>query len=600
MKLRKLAALITSAALTLTSIPVFAADNSLAVIFSDDFEESDGGWTGRGDAVVELVDTHSHGGSQSLFVSGRTRYWNGATTSNEALGASGSYYVSAWVMYDNSAYGSQNFELNLQYEIDGEEKYPTVGSTTCYSGGWSQITGEITIPNAAEKVQLYIQTAYTSNPTEQDLMDFYIDDIKCTELPPPEIQHDLLGLKDVFSQYFQVGTAATSMEVGTTAADDLITKHFSNITFGNELKPDAVLDYDATISYFEETEDETNPQITLASARSLLEYARKYNLPVRGHTLVWHSQTPDWFFKVGYNPDGEWVSKEIMIKRMENYIKNVMDTLASEYPDVYFYAWDVVNEAVADGGGIRQPGSNNQTSGNSAWVQVFGDNSFIEHAFAFAREYAPEDCKLYYNDYNEYIYTKKQTIMSTVNSLKEKGLIDGIGLQSHLDLYYPSINEYLNVLEEYCSMGLEVQITELDITVSNSDANSFNSQAEMYKAIFDKAVELKEGGANITAIIIWGTVDSTSWRANKYPILFDKDYQAKPAYYSIVEGRTVPDVVKGDADGDYDFDVDDLHALKKYNLGRVKVINSENADLNEDGELNTLDEIIMKRWLMQS
>lgn len=598
MKLRKLAALATAAALTLSSLPLLSV-SSLAVIFADDFESGDGGWSGRGDALVEVVDTHSHSGSHSLYVSGRTEFWNGATTSNEALGASGSYQASAWIMFENSAYNSQKFELNLQYEIGGEEKYPTVGSVTCYSGGWAQVTGEITIPNAAKNVQLYIQTAYTPNPTEQDLMSFYIDDVQCTELPPPEIQHGLAGMKDVFSQYFKVGTAATSMEVGTTAADDLITKHFNSITFGNELKPDSVLDYAASAAYFEETGDETNPQVTLASARSLLEYARQYNLPVRGHTLVWHSQTPDWFFKVGYEPNGAWVSKDVMILRMENYIKNVMEALETQYPDVEFYAWDVVNEAMSENGTARPAGSNNQTEGSSAWVQVFGDNSFIEYAFTFARKYAPEGCKLFYNDYNEYIYAKKQGIIATVNALKTKGLIDGVGLQSHLDLYYPSINEYVKALEEYCALGLEVQITELDITVSNSDTGSFEAQAEMYKAIFDKAVELIQNGAEITAIVIWGTVDSTSWRAAKYPLLFDKDYQAKPAYYAIVDDRSVPEAVTGDADGDYDFDADDLLLLKKYNLGQSKFINAKNADMNKDGIIDVLDAVWMKRALMK-
>lgn len=599
MKLKRLAALITAVAIAALLVPAYSASEALAVIFSDDFEDGDGGWVGRGDAVVEVVDKFSHGGTSSLYVSGRTEFWNGATTSNEALGAAGSYYVSAWILYDESVYGSQKFELNLQYEIDGEEKYPTVGSTTCYSGGWSQVKGEITVPNAAENVQLYIQTAYTPNPTEQDLMDFYIDDIECTELPPPEIQHDLAGLKDIFASSFRVGTAATSMEVGTTAADDLINKHFNSITFGNELKPDSVLDHAATLELFEETGDETNPQVTLAAAKSLLEYARKYDLPVRGHTLVWHSQTPDWFFKEGYEDDGSWVSKDIMIQRMENYIKNVMHALAEQYPDVEFYAWDVVNEAVSDNGGPRSPGSNNETAGNSAWVQIFGDNSFIEYAFTFARKYAPEGCSLFYNDYNEYMYAKKQTIISTVKDLKEKGVIDGVGLQSHLDLYYPTMDDYAKALKEYADLGLEVQITELDITVSNADESSFKTQADMYKKIFDSAVELNEKGANITAIVIWGTVDSTSWRASQYPLLFDKDYQAKTAYYSIVEGKAAPLPVTGDVNGDYKFNEKDLTSLSKYILGSSRLANRTTSDLDDNKVINVVDEVIIKRMLAE-
>ena len=116
-----------------------------------------------------------------------------------------------------------------------------------------------------------------------------------------------------------------------------------------------------------------------------------------------------------------------MIQRMENYITNVMEALATQYPGVNFYAWDVVNEAWTDNGQPRTAGSNNVTNGNSAWVQVFGDNSFIEYAFKFARQYAPEGCKLYYNDYNEYIDGKTNAICEMATDLKAKGLIDGIG-----------------------------------------------------------------------------------------------------------------------------------------------------------------------------
>ena len=96
-----------------------------------------------------------------------------------------------------------------------------------------------------------------------------------------------------------------------------------------------------------------------------------------------------------FNDDGAWVSKEVMIKRLENYIKNLMQTLKDEYPEVEFYAWDVVNEAFSEQGTMREAGSNNIVSGQSAWVKVFGDDSFINYAFKFARKYAPEGCKLF-------------------------------------------------------------------------------------------------------------------------------------------------------------------------------------------------------------
>ena len=137
------------------------------------------------------------------------------------------------------------------------------------------------------------------------------------------------------------------------------------------------------------------PQISLNEADEILKFAGENKIPVRGHVLVWHSQTPDWFFKENFDPNGAWVSKDKMTKRLENYIKTVMETLKKDYPDVEFYAWDVVNEAASDAGTIRDAGSNNEVDGQSAWVKVYGDQSYISLAFEFAKKYAPAGCKLF-------------------------------------------------------------------------------------------------------------------------------------------------------------------------------------------------------------
>ena len=175
-----------------------------------------------------------------------------------------------------------------------------------------------------------------------------------------------------------------------------------------------------------------------------------------------------------------------MIARMENYIKNLMEALETQYPNVEFYAWDVVNEAFSESGTMRDAGSNNISPGQSAWVKVFGDDSFIDYALTFARKYAPEGCKLYYNDYNEYVPAKRDGIYKKCLELKEKGLIDGIGMQAHLDMSYPSVSLFKEALEKYASTGLEIQVTELDITQSNiseSDSKHRLTMKGIMKAI---------------------------------------------------------------------------------------------------------------------
>ena len=367
----------------------------------------------------------------------------------------------------------------------------------------------------------------------------------------------------------------------------LAAKHFNgSVTVGNEMKPDSVLNKDACQAYVEETGDDTNPQISFAAAKPVLEYCRKNNIPVRIHTLVWHSQTPDWFFKENYDPEGEWVSSDKMLLRMENYIKNYFELLTELYPDIDFYACDVVNEAWMEDGNPRQPGEQGSSgSAKSAWVQVFGDNSFIEYAFTYARKYAPEGCKLYYNDYNEYMDGKMNAIVEMATDLKEKGLIDGIGMQSHLDARqsldasFPSVNAYNKALDTYSQLGLDIQVTELDATIpENSDDQYYDVQADYYKGIWDSIVAHKD---YISAVIFWGITDDNSWRANQQPLLFDENFKAKPAFYAITDGLDVPpttsttqppetstqdtsDIMYGDANCDGAVDLSDAVLIMQY------------------------------------
>ena len=597
------------------------------------FEGDTDGWAGRGDAVAEVVTTKAHSGDSSLFVSGRTQFWNGCFTENEILHAGGSYHISGYICYSDPSAWQQKFSFNLQY-TQGEETYPTVAEDTAHSDEWKFFEGDIMIPTDAKDISLYVQTAYSPNPTEQDLMDFYLDDVTIEEVAGPEIEHDLTGLKDYYGQYFKFGTAMMGSEVGIQAIDDLMDKHFNSLTFGNELKPDFVLDQQATLAYMKENDDQTNPQINLKNADKLLKYCAERNIPVRGHCLVWHSQTPDWFFKENFSNDGDWVSKEVMIQRMENYIKNVMEALATQYPEVEFYAWDVVNEAFTDAGKPREAGSNNVTEGNSAWVKVFGDNSFIEYAFKFARQYAPKGCKLFYNDYNEYVDAKCDAISEMAKDLSEKGILDGIGMQSHLDMSYPTAWDYERALKKYAALGVELQVTELDITTSDKSETGLKEQAKRYREILDSIVGVKKDGANVSAVVVWGMSDANSWRGDRVPLIFDGDFKAKPAYYSLIEGleavpqetkpvvttapptvtepqvsettpitsdpSNTPAVIYGDIDASTTVDLTDLTLLSQYLLRDIKFTADQLkvADVMYDEEINTSDLALLKQFVM--
>ena len=543
--------------------------------FESDFDNNTTqNWNGRGSAKVELSTKYAHSGTTSLYVSGRTQLWNGATRSAADIMEAGGYYkVGTYVLYDGDQYtDTQKFSINLQYDLNGKENYYTIATETANKGEWKYVGSEFTVPEGATNFYIYVQTGYTSAPKEQDLMDFYMDDAVGEHLPDPAIQDDIASLKDAYSDYFKIGCACAGSEFAQGATKDLIKKHYNSLTLGNELKPDSVLDQALSQKYVAETGDDTMPQISLNEADEMLKFAGENKIPVRGHVLVWHSQTPDWFFKENFDPNGAWVSKDKMTQRLENYIKTVMETLKKDYPDVEFYAWDVVNEAASDAGTIRDAGSNNEVNGQSAWVKVYGDQSYIPLAFEFAKKYAPAGCKLFYNDYNEYSPNKQAYIISDIlKPLVEKNLIDGVGMQSHISMSYPTIDLYKSAMQQYADLGLEIQVTELDVSEKSNEYADQLALAQRYQDVFKMYKEMKDSGVNLSAVVIWGITDSTSWIGG-YPLLFDKDYQAKPSYYAVID--TDSEVEKLQTMAAYRYDGTDADLERALEIGTAQYLNN--------------------------
>ncbi len=647
---KKIAAGIVSAAMLATiasaySVPSEQVNAEEDVLFSADFEDGElGAFSRRGeDETLEVIDTDAHGGEKSLCVSTRAQGWNGPQVAlDDVIKAGEQYIVTA---YAKSEYYSQ-LTLSMQYnDAEGETHYDNVLKQDSKDGSWLEYNTKFSFPAGSTDMYLYFESSDAS-------VKIYVDDFQITTTPDVAIE-DLTSLRAYYSDAFKIGTAITPSDLASKPFMKLVDRHFSgSITVGNEMKPDYVLNYNATQKYFEETGDDENPQVSFAQAKPVLDYCLKNNIPVRVHTLVWHSQTPEWFFKENYDASGEYVSKEKMLKRMENYIKNFFETLTELYPTLDFYACDVVNEAWLDDGSPRRPGHPDQSNGYGAsdWVAVFGDNSFIEPAFTFARKYAPEGCKLYYNDYNEYM-NKKTKIVEMAAELKEKGVIDGIGMQSHLDARqnmgsaFPSVSMYESAIKDYVETGLDVQITELDVTIpENSGDQYFEHQAEYYNGIMDAIEKYKD---NISAVVFWGVTDDASWRASQLPLIFDSEYKAKPAFYSIIDGLTpgdIPEVtspseppvttpavttsaaevttvsetvtdapaetttssdstptetVYGDIDINGHVDVTDLSMLSLYLIGDQRLEGQAllNADADASGEVNIADLARLRQYL---
>ena len=335
-------------------------------------------------------------------------------------------------------------------------------------------------------------------------------------------------LKDAFASDFAIGAAVNTYQLEDPSVASFVSNEFNIITMENEMKPENMLDQEGSMS-----SKDKMPRINEELLDKVLKLAKDNGLKVHGHVLVWHSQTPSWFFCKDYSDAEDYVDKKTMYKRMESYIKQVISYAQDNYPGVV-YAWDVVNEAVADGkSGLRDE--------NSLWYDICGED-FVEKAFEYANKYADDDVKLIYNDYNCYDATKRNYIFAMCKKLKEKGYLDGIGLQSHMDTDYPDVDTYQFTLEKFMEIeGIELQITELDMHNNDDSEYGLKKQADKYGELFKMYVDLdRSKKANITSVTFWGLNDSCTWLTSfkgetSYPLLFDGSNGKKPAYDSVME-----------------------------------------------------------------
>lgn len=341
-----------------------------------------------------------------------------------------------------------------------------------------------------------------------------------------EQKEEAKNLKDAFKKDFKVGVAVNPYQLKDEQTKKIILENFNSITMENGMKPEAILDQRAS-----ENSKDGMPAINEENLEECLSLAKDNGLVLRGHCLVWHNQTPEWFFCEKYDAGNAKVNKETMKKRMESYIKKVLSFCQEKYPGVV-YAWDVVNEACDDGGGYRT---------SSLWYEIYGDESYIEDAFTFARKYADKDVKLFYNDYNEYMPSKVSTIAEVVKKLYDKKLIDGVGFQSHWDMNYPDTGMISDAMQKYSEIGdLEIQFTEVDMHNTDDSEEGLKKLADRYKEFFEMIVKAdREGKANVTSVTFWGLSDDVTWLTSfkgevSYPLLFDESYKKKACYDSVL------------------------------------------------------------------
>ena len=333
----------------------------------------------------------------------------------------------------------------------------------------------------------------------------------------PETPGLVSSLGDTYKDYFPIGAAVNPTTLNTHKA--LLNKHFNSITAENEMKYSSLQPSEGVFNW--------------TAADKMVEYAYTNGKKVRGHTLVWHNQTPDWVFKDPYDSN-KTASRELLLERMETHIKAVVGRYKGKV-----YAWDVVNEAIPDGGGdLRE---------DSPWYEIIGPD-YIEYAFCYAQEADP-DALLFYNDYNAYQPTKRDKIYKLAKGLIDKGIpIHGVGMQGHWDFSGPDIRDIEAAIKLYSSLELKVEITELDLSLYRWNENDKKFASPPSDRLYQQAVQCKKifelfrkYKGVITNVTFWGIADDVTWKDNfpvrdrkDWPLLFDTKHDPKQAFWSVV------------------------------------------------------------------
>ncbi len=371
------------------------------------------------------------------------------------------------------------------------------------------------------------------------------------------IQKNVPALKEVFAEDFTVGCILSYKHVGFPSdprvsgqsavvapfGGDLVTYHMGSMTPGNNMKPMYTVDIAASAAACASASGaaraaaDTRPVVRFnGDLIAQLDWAKRNGFTFRGHTLVWHNQTPAELFTTGFTAAGGLVSRDIMLKRMDWYIGEVIRLLHEGWPGLVS-AMDVVNEAVSDDGTPR-------TAGNG-WYDIFGDASYVKTAFALARKYTVKygetQMKLYYNDYNTADPVKADGIVRLCKPIFQAGYLDGIGMQEHDSVNAPRAEDWIRSYDKFSPICAEMAVTELDVT-TNSGTNYpsqdvLRDQANRYAALFKCFIErsARSGRGKIVSVSKDGLNDEFTFVANQSTSLWDAHYRCKPAFFAVVE-----------------------------------------------------------------
>lgn len=400
------------------------------------------------------------------------------------------------------------------------------------AGTWTEFNSVYASPDIInDGLRIYWDASNTA--------DLYIDSLVIKETAGLDST-----FKDTFSSIFgNVGTCNTYTQMRENKL--FTTSLYNSVTMENEMKPQYILQnaklldtvpdgYTVPSGYL----DDIYPQFDFSAIDNVINTAYEYGFRVRFHVLVWHSQTQPFFFKKDYDDTKGYVTSGVMDGRLEYYITNVMKHIyETPHGKDVVYAWDVVNEYFHN---------YDENGSKSMWNVIYYPSEksasdrtnkpvYVKEAFTIAHrmleQYGLQDSvSLFYNDYNT--YEVADNIVEMINYVNEDGKVcDGVGMQSHLAVSYPTPAKIASTIDQFAKEGYEIQITELDVT----DGNNPEKQAEYYVELIKMFVSKKKAGVNITGITFWGLCDSLSWRWQNRPLLFSAMFCPKDAFYKVIE-----------------------------------------------------------------
>jgi len=470
------------------------------------FETGYYGFVARGGATLTRVSGVSRTGNHSLLVTGRRYSWNGiaVNVSDRALPFD-NHEFGLWVMPAEGA-APVTFQLSAEFVRRGHTIWRhfsgPLANVTAQPGVWTRMHGSRPFYDF-DTVNIYIETD-TAGATAS----FYIDDVVFRHVVEDFVIEDLPSLHEVYADYFLFGTAVLPRDMRGQRFE-FIQRHFNAITAGNDMKPEYL---------------QPQPGVfTFDIADGIVETALDHGMTMIGHTLVWHAQSPGWM-----NPPG--ISREQAIENLVNHVTAVVSRYRGRV-----HAWDVVNEAFPSSV-THNPSDWRSNLRRTPWLDAIG-YEYIEIAFRAAHAADP-NAILYYNDYNLNQPGKREAVFHMVRELRERGVpIHGIGMQGHYSLTTPP-RQVEDSIRRFSELGVKISITELDITVDHAQGwEQLTPAAERMQAIlFAQLFMIFRAHSDvIERVTLWGLDDGTSWRADRFPLPFNRDLSAKMAFFAILD-----------------------------------------------------------------